>query len=314
MKIHAYKALFHVQKPQTLLFWSDLIDSKLLTPITIPQIKAHTFDILSAIPDSVCSQLPAIRLNACICSMIGALSDEDEGVRSAAIGALGVYCTLSRTRSDNLFLSDLIHSIPSVLKTKSVLVRVRASWALANLCGALPVHDSSLFTEKELTSVYKNAVNCIKDSQDRVRANGVRAIGSFSAVKKVDLDCLAAILKCASTGAVKTRWNAFYALSAIVSSDSSVARIPALCETALESIKKCGNVKVVVAACGLIQVVLEAGGRVDVCVVARALCDSFEGSAGFKDRVVLETALRRTAACLDVSLLEESVLHVLRLK
>jgi hypothetical protein len=64
-------------------------------------------------------------------------SDADANVRAAACRALGVFVLFPSLREDPLFVSDMTKAILLQRDDKTILVRVRASWAIGNLCDAL---------------------------------------------------------------------------------------------------------------------------------------------------------------------------------
>lgn len=63
--------------------------------------------------------------------------DTDANVRAAACRSLGIFVLFPSLREDPLFVSDMIKAILLQKDDKTILVRVRASWAIGNLCDAL---------------------------------------------------------------------------------------------------------------------------------------------------------------------------------
>lgn len=64
-------------------------------------------------------------------------SDIDANVRASACRALGVFVLFPSLREDAMFVSDMTKAILLQKDDKTILVRVRASWAIGNLCDAL---------------------------------------------------------------------------------------------------------------------------------------------------------------------------------
>jgi hypothetical protein len=105
------------------------------------------------------------------------LSRDDDApptVTSSAVRVLGVYCTFSCLREDKAFLQDSGVAIIHALASSSQLVRVQASWALANLTDTLLLAGTS----RTLSSYFSAARNALKD-KDVVKCNAVRAIGNL---------------------------------------------------------------------------------------------------------------------------------------
>lgn len=64
-------------------------------------------------------------------------SDTDANVRAAACRTLGVYVLFPSLREDPLFVSDMTKAVLAQKDDKAIVVRVRATWAIANMCDAL---------------------------------------------------------------------------------------------------------------------------------------------------------------------------------
>ena len=142
---------------------------------------------------------------------------------SSAIGALGVFSTLPTLRADALFLADLVHTIPPLLVAGgNVMIRIRASWALANLCDAMsaPPDDVSASNDEDIGMLYAAAMTACRDTAEKCKGNGVRALGSLCTRLRGDgareQEIVAVLIRCASAGAMKTRWNSLHALASVV--------------------------------------------------------------------------------------------------
>lgn len=65
------------------------------------------------------------------------VSDTDTNVRASACRALGVFILFPSLREDPMFVSDMTKAILLQKEDKTILVRVRVSWAIGNLCDAV---------------------------------------------------------------------------------------------------------------------------------------------------------------------------------
>jgi hypothetical protein len=133
-------------------------------------------------------------------------------VVASSIGALGVFTTLPTLRADALFLTDLVHVIPPLLKQKNLMVRIRASWALANLCDAMTVVDCS---ESVIELLFDSAMQTCRDNE-KCKGNGVRALGCLWKMGRRETAIVDVLIKCSSSGAMKTRWNSLHALAGVI--------------------------------------------------------------------------------------------------
>jgi hypothetical protein len=133
-------------------------------------------------------------------------------VTSSSIGALGVFTTLPTLRADSLFLTDLVHVIPPLVRQKNLMIRIRASWALANLCDAMLGVECS---ETVVELLYDSAIHTCRDN-DKCKGNGVRALGCLWKMGRRDGGIIDVLIKCSSSGAMKTRWNSLHALAVVI--------------------------------------------------------------------------------------------------
>lgn len=81
-------------------------------------------------------------------------SDTDAHVRAAACRALGVFVLFPSLREDPMFVSDMTKSVLLQKDDKTILVRVRVSWAIANLCDGLVLEseEKAEFSLREFMS------------------------------------------------------------------------------------------------------------------------------------------------------------------
>ncbi|KAI8820256.1 armadillo-type protein [Fimicolochytrium jonesii] len=235
-------------------FWLHLLDTYAHTGIRDPFYAVRTLavDCLGHIPSSIFSSLPPKRQYACLALALGTVQDDDHNVRAAACRTLGVYVGFRAVQEDVLFLTDVATTIPGLMGDANVGVRVRASWALANLGDAL-TKVSELHTQREqqiasspppisdiqqpntlaesgltpalLTTLLHSSLLAAKDNE-KCKSNGTRALGNIIRVCPPHLlareqhglmkDVISVVLKNVETGLAKTRWNACYALSNIL--------------------------------------------------------------------------------------------------
>lgn len=109
-------------------------------------VRALALDTLSHIPYEAFDTLPDRHRMSILSVVLGLLQDPEPNVRAAACGVLGVFVSFDCLKEvvflvvqsdikESLFISDLSSQLPSlVLDDDSLIVRMRASWALANLC------------------------------------------------------------------------------------------------------------------------------------------------------------------------------------
>lgn len=122
---------------------------------------------------------------------------------------------------------DTAEAIDSTLKDTRTLVKTKSSWALGNFTDAL-----SSFPNREeishtlLLRLYRIAIQISQDSNDRIKANGARALANlqrlitaellhetnFKQITAQTVALLASIAESETTG-VKARWNACCGLS-----------------------------------------------------------------------------------------------------
>ena len=101
-------------------------------------VRALTLDTLSRIRSSAFTSLSARDRLSLLTVSLGMLHDTNPMVRSASCGVLGELVTFDTMKQDHLFMVDVATQIPPLVKEEeSLMVRMRASWALANLCQSL---------------------------------------------------------------------------------------------------------------------------------------------------------------------------------
>ncbi|XP_043282590.1 HEAT repeat-containing protein 6 [Venturia canescens] len=209
-------------------FWNTIF-SKVTFLVQHPQstLREVTCDCLGKI-DTIFSQLPRERSVLVITILFGGIRDEDSGVRAAAVRALGMLVTIPALEEDTGFLMDLGDVVCLAIEDDNLGVRVKACWALANLCDCLirrknnktiePIPEKVL-----LPRLYTIAIKAAQDNC-KVKCNAMRALGSvirLSTDERIFNDVSAGLEileKCAlSEKDMKVRWNACRALGFVMS-------------------------------------------------------------------------------------------------
>lgn len=65
------------------------------------------------------------------------IGDEDPIVRASAVRALAIFVLFPSLREDVCFIENTIEATLNILENDSVPVRIKSSWALANITDAL---------------------------------------------------------------------------------------------------------------------------------------------------------------------------------
>lgn len=100
-------------------------------------VRSAGLEVLSQLSSKVFGKLPSKLVLTLQSIGIGMLSDSNSNVRASACGFLGVLITFESVQKDLLFFSDLIVRIPRItMEDDALVVKVRGSWALANICAA----------------------------------------------------------------------------------------------------------------------------------------------------------------------------------
>ncbi|KAI3501532.1 hypothetical protein L1887_29403 [Cichorium endivia] len=235
--------------------WCEAIENQLSSTLfhTSPMVRAASITCFAGITSSVFVSLPDHKQDQIITYSISAAVDDDvPSVRSAACRAIGVISCFPQA-----FMSvDTLHKFVNAAEVNSnhplVAVRIAASWALANLCDSIRhcidrfTPSSSSVDLKDCSRMVSLLIDCslrLTRDGDKIKANGVRALGNLSRfvpcsnqefnISLKNEKCLAstsflqlmwedsswlermvqAFLSCVTTGNVKVRWNVCHALS-----------------------------------------------------------------------------------------------------
>ncbi|KAF9583603.1 HEAT repeat-containing protein 6 [Lunasporangiospora selenospora] len=268
--------------------WKDILERHILGAFGegASGIKALGCDSLSHIPFYVFDSFPS-RLQLLILSLVlGTAHDEGAVARAAACRAIGVLVLFPTIREDDTQLVDLAIAALELCQDPQLSVRVRASWAVGNLCDAfvlLKTEDREAVLLELLslafwTKIMQTALMVCQD-HDKLKPNGVRAIGgllrvTFEGILERERHSLVkeavhTLLKHMEHGSLKGRWNACYAMQNILSNadfpigstagtsyaiDSElVSWTMEVYDTLLHAIQQSKNFKVRISACAALS-------------------------------------------------------------
>ncbi|CAG8564763.1 9383_t:CDS:10 [Ambispora gerdemannii] len=199
---------------------------------TCHAVRALTCDCLSHISSIIFSEMPTDRAMYSITLLLRMVQDESPNVRASACRTLGVFILFPCLSEDTIFATDMALSIIQNISDATLLVRIRSSWALGNLCDSL-VTLSEVGENKEISSSVLDfltvdmfnriivAALAASVDNDKVRVNAVRALGSLMRISPeryllkeqtgLVKDVVLALTKNFDHGSLKARWNACYA-------------------------------------------------------------------------------------------------------
>ncbi|KAK8947580.1 hypothetical protein KSP40_PGU011390 [Platanthera guangdongensis] len=177
--------------------WSEIIEKHL--PLAIchwsSMVRAAAFTCFAGLTSTVFSILNKDMQEFIISSAISvALDDETPSVKSAACRAIGVVVSFSQIIYNGNLLTKFIRATEFYTRDSTVLVRVTASWSLANICDSLRHRAIELQLEsytndvemEALSLVVESALRLTKDG-DKIKSNAVRALGYLS--RFLSLNC-----------------------------------------------------------------------------------------------------------------------------
>eukprot|EP00039_Didymoeca_costata_P014182 m.226443 g.226443 ORF g.226443 m.226443 type:complete len:1034 (+) comp15965_c0_seq3:1748-4849(+) len=246
-----------------MLFWKRLegILSDLLQEES-PTVRASACDCASYIQKDCFAALDKHQRILWQTQILGLTSKtEPSTVKAAASRALGVYVLYPELREDVLFVMDVATSLIEVTQDKSLITRVKASWALGNLADSLVVrhkeNNADAVPPRLFYQLFNAALVITKDN-DKVKSNGMRALGGLGRImnrelletqdgKGTILQISKILIKYAESGAVKVRWNACRGLGLILQNEdfnSAPVWMEDVVETLRRVIEKASNFKV----------------------------------------------------------------------
>ncbi|KAG0249862.1 HEAT repeat-containing protein 6 [Mortierella polycephala] len=212
-------------------WWTDVLERHVLKAFAEenPSIKALGCDCISHISPNAFIGLPD-RFEMIIMSLIlGTALDENAAARAAACRAIGVFILFPSLREESSHLVDMANTILDLCRDPNLAVRVRASWAVGNLCDSLVLmktENQGHVLEETLTltlwtKIMRSALMICQD-HEKLKSNGIRAIGgllrvTFEGILERERHSLVkeavyALIKHMEQGSLKGRWNACYAM------------------------------------------------------------------------------------------------------
>ncbi|CAG8613835.1 16614_t:CDS:10 [Funneliformis caledonium] len=213
-------------------WWSSVFDQHIQSASIdkCHAVRALTCDLISHIPSDI------EKRKYCIKILLGFSKDESPNVRASACRGLGVYILFPCLQQDTKFASDMALSVIQQMSDQNILVRIRSSWALGNLCDTIVLlsnPDNNQGISNNNTNLTEFLINVMwarivkaglaasNDKNEKVRPNGVRMLGSIIHVSPTNFlereerglikDVVMTLIKNFETGTLKVRWNACYA-------------------------------------------------------------------------------------------------------
>ncbi|XP_037543328.1 HEAT repeat-containing protein 6 [Nematolebias whitei] len=320
---------------QVVQLWSDVLSGPLngaLQNDKDPALQASACDTLASVLPQAFVQLPEKTQLMCITVLLGLTYVENHLVKTSAVRALGVYILFPCLREDVMFVADTANIILAALDDRSMNVRTKAAWALANLSDTLIINMQNVGVafQEELSDLLLlkmlQAATRASTDKDKVKSNAVRVLGNLlhflrhsqmsrSVFQRPLEDAIRALIRTVlSEATMKVRWNACYALG-------NAFRNPALpLESAPWShdafsalshvVTSCENLKVRIKSAAALAVPAQRGCYGDTkrfCCIWRSLATSLKNSENINDFLGYRysTSLRHTLA--------EALLHLLSL-
>ncbi|KAF9166409.1 HEAT repeat-containing protein 6 [Actinomortierella ambigua] len=219
-------------------WWKDTMEKLVLKIVNDnnPTIRALGCDCFSHMSSLVFDELPT-RLEMVLLSLVlGATKDESALVKAASCKTLGVFILFPSLRTDHSFVMDMTSAALELCKDTNLTVRMRASWAVGNLCDAFVLLKtegqegilSEVLTLSTWTDVMQASLAICQDNE-KLRSNGVRAIGGLLRVTVEGIlererhslvrDAMEILVKNIEQGTLKGRWNACHAVQNVLMND-----------------------------------------------------------------------------------------------
>lgn len=251
------------------------------------------------------------------CATAALNTDKEASVRAAACRSIGNLAGFLEPMSEEVILVAVLTALKTGLRDSAQSVRIPASWGLGNLCSILSPHGRSQRPEvviqlislghAHFSELVEAAMQAARDS-DKVRANGVRAIGNLVvladsaagpyALPLEDESWVGPLLQCLlsslTTGNVKVQWNACVAISNLMSSTGMLARasvlvrLPGMLLVLIMLIRDSANFKIRTHAAAAIMMLqsrdLYADSYPDAVQVIVTVLSDLSGSSAFTAR------------------------------
>ncbi|KAG0348556.1 HEAT repeat-containing protein 6 [Podila humilis] len=242
------KAAMLTQTPLDAEGWKDILEGHLLQAFGEDNatIKALGCDCISHISSASYEGLPS-RLQMLILSLILATAQDDSpGTRSSTCRAIGVFILFPFFKEDSAHFLDMATTVLDLCRDPNLGVRVRASWAVGNLCDSLVLLKASIDSSNDSTTEASAAslavleeiltlptwtrimgtAIVVSQDHDKLKSNGIRAIGGLLRVTFEGIlererhslvkDAVNILVKNIEQGPLKSRWNACYAVQNVL--------------------------------------------------------------------------------------------------
>ncbi|CAO3627309.1 unnamed protein product [Mucor fragilis] len=266
---------------QNVAWWQTVIENYLQKAATnhqVASVRAAACDCFASMSRAIFETFHYRYQRLAVTLIFSLASDTDANVRAAACRALGVFVLFPSLREDPLFFSDMLKAILLQKDDKTILVRVRASWAVANLCDALVLESDTnpefnlreYMSTTEWIQVLQVSTHASLDNE-KLRSNAVRAIGSLlritpkeyydnTRIMSLVKNAMHGLEKNIEAGSLKIRWNACHATSnMLLNPYFPIGFIPkeggvypwtqTLYQSLIHSLLSCKNFKVRINAC-----------------------------------------------------------------
>ncbi|RHZ85019.1 hypothetical protein Glove_73g36 [Diversispora epigaea] len=224
----------NVVMPEVFQWWTTVLSNHIqVTSVDkCHAVRALSCDFIACIPANIFSSLPSEKKNLCIKILLGFAKDESQNVRAAACRGLGVYILFPELQQDTKFASDMAFTAIQQMSDSNLLVRVRSSWALGNLCDTMVILSNPENNNVRNTNLNEFLINVMwvkivkaglsaSNDNDKVKPNGVRTLGSIIHVSPTNFlireerglikEVVQVLIKNFESGSLKVRWNACYA-------------------------------------------------------------------------------------------------------
>ncbi|KAF7722562.1 HEAT repeat-containing protein 6 [Apophysomyces ossiformis] len=245
-------------------------------------VRMMTCDCIASMSKHVFSHFAPRYQRLSVTLLLPLASDQDANVRAAACRALGVFVLFPDLREDPLFVSDMAAAVLEQTKDKTVLVRVRASWAQGNLCDAMVLesekeefHLQEWIPVATWVQILENATAASLDNDKntswanalchcpvKIQCSSLLRVTPkpfFESGRVLIRNAMAGLIKNIETGSLKTRWNACHAASNMLRNpDFPIGRMErgglfpwtnGLYSALCQSLTQCKNFKVRINAC-----------------------------------------------------------------
>ncbi|XP_056698588.1 uncharacterized protein [Spinacia oleracea] len=168
--------------------WSEAIEKHIAISIchASGMVRAASVTCFAGMTCAVLFSLKKEQQQFIISSCINAANDSVPSVRAAACRAIGVIACFPEIFRSAEILHKFINAVEVNTRDQPVLVRITASWALANICDSFrhSVSDFSLDPEanfRVVTFLLECSLKLTTDG-DKIKSNAVRALGNLSRV------------------------------------------------------------------------------------------------------------------------------------